>query len=76
MNCERGAIALRDHGTVELHIDLNSDKVKRDHWKLNIMLLKDKSFSDTLSKDLKFSLKLILAPKKKYPLFGKHLRHL
>ena len=53
MNCEIGAIALSDHGTVELHVDLNSDKVKGDRWRLNTILLKENIFSDTFSKDLK-----------------------
>lgn len=76
VNCEIGAIALSDHGTVELHVDLNSDKVKRGRWRLNIMLLKDKSFSDALSRDLKFVFETNIGSTKKYPLFGRHLRHL
>lgn len=46
VSCEIGAITLSDHGTVELQVDLNTDKTKTGRWRLNTMLLKDKSFSD------------------------------
>lgn len=53
VDCEMGAIALSDHGTVQLNVDLNTDKVKRGRWRLNTMLLQNDSFSNTLSEDLK-----------------------
>ena len=33
--CEMGAELLSDQGTVELHVALNPDKVKRGWWRLN-----------------------------------------
>lgn len=53
VECEIGAIALSDHAAVELHVDLNTDKVKRGRWRLNTMWLQDVSFCNTLSEDLK-----------------------
>lgn len=53
VDCDIGAIALSDHGTVELHIDLNTDKLKRGRWRLKTMLQQNESFSDTLSEHLK-----------------------
>lgn len=52
--CEIGTIAISDHATVELQIDLNTDKTKRGRWRLNTMLLQNKMFSEELTKDLKF----------------------
>lgn len=54
VGCEIGTIAISDHATVELQIDLNTDKTKRGRWRLNTMLLQNKIFSEELSKDLKF----------------------
>lgn len=53
VDCGIGAIALSDHATVELHVDLNTDNVKRGRWRLNTVWLQDVSFSNTLSEDLK-----------------------
>lgn len=53
VDCEIGTIALSDHATVELQVDLNTDNVKRGCWRLNNVWLQDVSFSNTLSEDLK-----------------------
>lgn len=34
VDCKMRAIALSDCGMVELHMDLNTDIVKRGHWRL------------------------------------------
>lgn len=62
VGCEIGTIAISDHATVELQTDLNTDKTKRCHWRLNTMLLQNKMFCEELTKDLNFSLKSIWVP--------------
>ena len=74
VNCEISAIVFSDHGTVELHVDLNTDQIKWARWRLNTMLLKDKSFSDTISEDLKFFFETNIGSTEKY-LVLEHLRH-
>lgn len=54
VGCEIGTIAISDHATVELQIDLNTEKTKRGRWRLNTMLLQNKVFSEELTKDLEF----------------------
>lgn len=53
VDCEIGAIAISDHATVELHINLNTDQLKKGRWRLNTMLMQDKSFDNEISDTLK-----------------------
>ena len=53
VDCKIGAIALSDHGAVELHIDLQTDRDRKGRWRLNTKLLQDEVFSNALSEDLK-----------------------
>lgn len=42
VDCEIGTIAISDHATVELHINLNLEKSKKGRWRLNTMLMQNK----------------------------------
>ena len=53
VDCKIGAIALSDHATVELHIDLQTDRDRKGRWRLNTRILQDEVFSNTLSEELK-----------------------
>ena len=53
VDCGIGAIAISDHATVSLDVDLNTETAKRGRWRLNTTLLQDRAFSETLSEDLK-----------------------
>ena len=53
VDCGIGAIAISDHATVSLDVDLNTETAKRGRWRLNTTLLQDRAFSETLAEDLK-----------------------
>ena len=53
VDCGIGAIAISDHATVSLDVDLNTETAKRGRWRFNTTLLQDRAFSETLSEDLK-----------------------
>lgn len=52
INCKIGPIALSDHATVELDINLNPDTGRKGRWRLNTSLLQDEVFSTMLAEDL------------------------
>ena len=58
VDCKIGAIALSDHATVELHIDLQTDRDRKGRWRLNTRILQDEIFSNTLSEELKSFFKI------------------
>ena len=44
--------ALTDHATVELCISISVEKIKSNRWRLNISLLQNAVFKQTISEDL------------------------
>jgi len=52
-NCKIGVIALMDHATVELHINLKVEKNCKGRWRLNSSILQDEQFVSTLKEDIK-----------------------
>ena len=53
IDCKIGPIALTDHAIVELHVDINSENVKKGRFRLHTMLLQDWIFSQSLVDDLR-----------------------
>lgn len=52
IDCNIGVIAITDHALVELHLDLNVDKIKVGRWRMNTSLLQDEEFAKKLGEDI------------------------
>lgn len=58
MHCRVGSIALSNHASVEMNINLNTEAKGRGTWRMNITMPQDEMFSDFLVKDLKLFFEL------------------
>lgn len=58
VNSKIGVIALTDHALVELHINLQVEKISRGRWRLNTSILQDDQFVLTLQRDIEYFLQV------------------
>lgn len=51
-DCLIGPIALTDHAAVQLGLILESDRVKKNRWRMNISLFQDPQFNNLIKEEL------------------------
>lgn len=60
VDCSIGPIALMDHANVQWGVNLGSDIIESNRWRINVSLLQDETFTNLLGEYLKMCLTLTL----------------